>query len=77
MPSLAVVPEPVDSIASGLEWLCRPIAPSGVIRLGYWLVASSSRPLSEPCSIGVDNDGKDDNATGDHLPHKISNAHQD
>jgi hypothetical protein len=47
--------------------------------IGYWLFSfpSSSRPLSEPCSIGVDNDGKDDNATGDHLPHKISNAHQD
>lgn len=45
--------------------------------IGYRLFASSSRPLSEPSSIGVDNDGEDDNATGDHLPHKISNTHQD
>ena len=45
--------------------------------IGYWLSAISSGPLGEPCSIRVDNDGEDDNATGNHLPHKISNTHQD
>src|ERR1700751_769613 len=41
------------------------------------LPAPSARSLGEFCSIGVDNDGENDDAAGDHLPHKATDTHKD